>query len=595
MLWEVFFLKDNIKYVMAKEFEKQIDEIVFFSSKNEFNFNQIINLINHQRNCWKLCRFDIKNNGNEFNRINILDNYNNLNIMFPPWFRDYQGQGCQIEGDANNLNLKFQCVNDGELRIYLKGVDYRNLQHLRLPVYINFTAFKLNDEVIFNENKLVCHDQPHTFEISSKDKDIFNINLEYKTIYDYFPSFLNLFNDINDIKQLNYDYFRFKKQIKAIHFLEHYDEMNNSSLEAYNLINDDYELILKNMEDSSSYNLFLSNYSNYLSSLEINNKINQLNSRIEFLENKIRDYENIIESNNEYFNTIFLNHTLKPNRLLFNVQTLCLELLSFINKICIKYDIKWWLDYGTLLGSIRHENFIPWDDDIDIGMMRKDYHRFIEIIYEEIEKNNLTDYIDVGYRWRKFNGKDINSFLQFYMRDEKIGDHPLLAGVDVFPYDFMKNYDENIFGDSYNASHRNFYQKLCNGFNFSDLYMGLNHSDVIDDYYQELNLTYDENKYIIPGVEGSFGYNGTNLYELIVLKYSDIFPLKEYKFNEFIFPVPQDSHHYLNRIYGNDYMSVPKTMRTHDRLKLLRNVPDIYNIFENRINILKEANKNFKF
>ena len=70
---------------------------------------------------------------------------------------------------------------------------------------------------------------------------------------------------------------------------------------------------------------------------------------------------------------------------------------------------------------------------------------------------------------------------------------------------------------------------------------------------------------------------------------------KEYKFNEYIFPVPQNSHYYLNRIYGNDYMRVPKNMRTHDRLMLLRNVQGVYNMLENRISILKEVNKNFKF
>ena len=482
------------------------------------------------------------------------------------------------------------------LKIILRGVDYRNLDGLRCPVYVNFTSFKLNDELIFNSNNLTWHDQPYEFEISSKDKDIFSIYLEFKTIYDYYPSFLNLFNDINDIKELNDEYSRFKRHMQSICFIEHFNKINNSSLEIYNFLNDDEELTLGNdAENLSSYDSFLSHYSNYLNSLEIKDTINQLNSRIEFLENRIKNCENIIESDNQYFNTIFLNYTLKPNRLLADVQTLCLELLSFINKVCIKYDVKWWLDYGTLLGSIRHENFIPWDDDIDIGMMRKDYHRFIEIIYDEIEKNNLTDYIDVGYRWRKFNGKDINSFLQFYMRDEKIGEHPLLAGVDVFPYDFMKDYDENTFGSSYNASHRNFYQMLCKGFKFSDLYMGLDYSEVIDNYYQELNLTYDETNYIIPGVEGSFGYNGTNLYELFVLKYSDIFPLKEYGFNEYVFPVPNNSHYYLNMIYGNDYMRVPKNMRTHDRLMLLRNVPDVYNMLENRIRILKEANKNFKF
>ena len=111
-----FFLKEDIRSVMLNEFEKQVDEIISFSS-NESNFNQIINLINHQKNCWRVCRFDIQNLGNEFNRINILENFNNLYIDFPSWFRNHQGQGCQIQGSVTALNLKFQCVNDGTLRM----------------------------------------------------------------------------------------------------------------------------------------------------------------------------------------------------------------------------------------------------------------------------------------------------------------------------------------------------------------------------------------------------------------------------------------------------------------------------------------------
>ena len=70
-----------------------------------------------------------------------MDNYNNLHITFPSWFRDHQGQGCQIEGGVNKLNLKFQCVNDGMLKIILRGLDYRNPNGLRCPVYLNFTTF----------------------------------------------------------------------------------------------------------------------------------------------------------------------------------------------------------------------------------------------------------------------------------------------------------------------------------------------------------------------------------------------------------------------------------------------------------------------
>lgn len=589
-------MKEDIKSAMLNEFEKQIDEIMSFSSKYGSDFNQIINLINNQKNCWKLCRFDLQNRGDDFNRINIVDNSNNLNISFPSWFKDHYGQGCQIQGQVNKLNLTFQCINDGVLRINLRGVDYRNPDHLRCPIYVNFTTFKLNDELIFDENKLIWHDEPYEFEISSNDKGLFEIYLEFETIFDYYPFFLNLFDNVTNRDVLNDEYYLFKKQIQFIRFLEQFDGINNASLEMYGFMKNDNQLFLGNSaKNLFSYNSFLNQYTNYLNSLEIENKFNQLTSKIDFLENKMKNYENIIESDNSLFNSIFLDYTLKPNKLLFNVQTLSLELLTFINKICEKHNISWWLDYGTLLGSIRHENFIPWDDDIDIGVMRKDYHKFIEVMYDELEKYNLTNYIDVLYRWRMHDGKEVNGTLHFFIRDEKIGKKIILAAVDFFPYDFMGNYDSNNFGESYNRALRNFYQMLCQGDDTSTVYMGLSYSEIIDKYYLELNLTYDENNFIIPGVEGAFGYNGTNLYELMVLKYSDVFPLKESNFREYVFPVPNDSDFYLKQIYGKNYMEIPKNVSTHNRLTLFRDFPNINDILEDYINVLKEANKNFKY
>lgn len=56
-----------------------------------------------------------------------------------------------------------------------------------------------------------------------------------------------------------------------------------------------------------------------------------------------------------------------------------LEVMCVIKQICEKYDIPYFAYYGTLLGTIRHKGFIPWDDDMDICMLRKDYQRFLEV------------------------------------------------------------------------------------------------------------------------------------------------------------------------------------------------------------------------
>lgn len=56
-------------------------------------------------------------------------------------------------------------------------------------------------------------------------------------------------------------------------------------------------------------------------------------------------------------------------------QNELLHMLQYIAKICEQHGITWWLSSGTLLGAARHQGFIPWDDDVDIVMLRKDYKR----------------------------------------------------------------------------------------------------------------------------------------------------------------------------------------------------------------------------
>lgn len=63
-----------------------------------------------------------------------------------------------------------------------------------------------------------------------------------------------------------------------------------------------------------------------------------------------------------------------------------LAMLDEINRICRKYHLTWFLVHGSLLGAVRHKGFIPWDDDLDIAMPRKDYNRFLRAARRELKE-----------------------------------------------------------------------------------------------------------------------------------------------------------------------------------------------------------------
>ena len=72
------------------------------------------------------------------------------------------------------------------------------------------------------------------------------------------------------------------------------------------------------------------------------------------------------------------------------LQGIQLGILKDFIDVCKKYDLKYFLIFGTAIGAARHKGFIPWDDDIDIGMLRSDYDKFIDIMDKEMgEKYNL--------------------------------------------------------------------------------------------------------------------------------------------------------------------------------------------------------------
>ena len=61
-----------------------------------------------------------------------------------------------------------------------------------------------------------------------------------------------------------------------------------------------------------------------------------------------------------------------------------MEILAEFDRICKKHGLRYFADSGTLLGAVRHQGFIPWDDDIDVAMFRSDYETFKKIAAAEL-------------------------------------------------------------------------------------------------------------------------------------------------------------------------------------------------------------------
>lgn len=121
-----------------------------------------------------------------------------------------------------------------------------------------------------------------------------------------------------------------------------------------------------------------------------------------------------------------------------------LDVLSEIDRICRKYDIQYFAEWGTLLGAVRHNGFIPWDDDLDIGMKREDYERFLKVAEHELPEGYRINNCRVRDDFWLFLARVINtSHISF--EDEHLKnahEFPYIAGVDIFVMDYVSRDDE---------------------------------------------------------------------------------------------------------------------------------------------------------
>lgn len=259
-----------------------------------------------------------------------------------------------------------------------------------------------------------------------------------------------------------------------------------------------------------------------------------------------------------------------------------LEILREIKRICNENGIQFFLDSGTLLGAVRHKGMIPWDDDIDIGMLRKDYEKFIKIACEKLSDNFSFQSWDCdknfGLPYVKIRKKNTH-FIERASADTGQNDGIF---VDVFPYD---NYPTSRMKCFYQKnmlyiiskvlltkcgyavwSTENGHKRKIKRFVYSLIELGthnLSKSVLCAEYKKVATLCKDKGKFYFPQA-------GDGKYGRWKVPVECLEGFVELEFENQFYPCPQNYDLYLRYFYG-DYMKLPPI----EERKSMHNVFDI--------------------
>lgn len=206
------------------------------------------------------------------------------------------------------------------------------------------------------------------------------------------------------------------------------------------------------------------------------------------------------------------------------------ELIHILDKFFVKHNITYWLDFGTLLGAVRHKGFIPWDDDMDIAVPRADYIKLTTELRSELESYGLTLYdnkqwFGVGYKH-----------------------HETGIWCDLFAIDSYKT-DEDI--DIAYINVRKGIDKLKHkGIDIKGLPV-TSVVNAIEDVLPSIENGKNTVLYHMP--ENTFPSYGTYaMYPTEV-----VYPITKVSFESYEVNAPYDTDAYLSKMYSTHYMQFP--------------------------------------
>lgn len=235
-----------------------------------------------------------------------------------------------------------------------------------------------------------------------------------------------------------------------------------------------------------------------------------------------------------------------------------LDLLSQFIKVCEKYNLTYFLIGGSLLGAVRHRGIIPWDDDIDVGMPRKDYDKFLKLGFEFKAPYFLqTPYSDEGYAYSYAKIRNTETTCIVPMFQYQHFNHGIF--IDIFPYENWSQEDENnIFNRIHKLAYDNStFMRLTNP-NLDEknkervrLWPGKNYIEVYEDIQrlasQYKDMTTDKIAKVV------FAYNLSQ----------EVHSISDYKetivvdFNNLKVRIPVGYNTILFNYFGPNYMDFP--------------------------------------